>query len=177
MPSTPSGTYRFVFVGSLSDRKQPFLLIHSFCYLLESGYDVHLDMIGTGPLYDSVANFINIKNLSNSITLHGFQSNPFPIISRADVFVLPSLSEGVSRASLESLYLGIPNVLRDVDANSELITCGQNGYLFNSDDQLSDVMLSAMFLSRSKHYRSCLLPLSFRQSISSSNLYTLLTTY
>ena len=35
--------------------------------------------------------------------------------------VLPSFSEGTSRAALESLFLGVPIILRDVDSNKDLI--------------------------------------------------------
>ena len=49
---------------------------------------------------------------------------------------LPSYSEGMSRAVLEALSLGIPCVLRNVKANSELIKDKENGILFNNTTDL-----------------------------------------
>ena len=94
---------------------------------------------------------------------NGQIENPYPLISVADVFVLPSLSEGISRASLESLYLGIPCVLRNVDGNKELIQDGLNGKLFNDDDDLPNAMLIAAEIRRKKHKTVCLLPKKYRQ--------------
>ena len=65
-----------------------------------------------------------------------------------DCLVLPSLTEGVSRASLEALYLGVPCVMRNVDGNSELIKEGENGVLFDSDEQLSSAMIKCATIGK-----------------------------
>jgi glycosyltransferase involved in cell wall biosynthesis len=155
------GTLRFVFVGSLSRRKQPELVIDAIEKLVT--HNVQLDVIGDGPLREAIDRSLVAKGLQNKVCLHGQLANPYPIIASADVFVLPSRSEGVSRAALEALYLGVPCVLRDVDGNAELLSAPGAGALFTRDEELAAAMLEAA-CTRSHLARSSLLPPSFRQA-------------
>ena len=78
--------------------------------------------------------------------------------------VLPSLSEGLSRASLEALYLGVPCVLRAVDGNAELIREGVNGTLFRETASLAGAMMATAAWSRARTgKRDSLLPENYRQ--------------
>jgi len=100
--------------------------------------------------------------------LHGYVLNPFSQIANADVMIVPSLSEGVSRAALEALYLGIPCVMRDIDGNSELISSGINGELFLNNNDLAEKLLHVAIFSRSKElFRRVLTPKNFRQQVAS----------
>ena len=44
-----SERFKFIFVGSLTERKQPLLLVESVRSLCEEGHDAYLDIIGSGP--------------------------------------------------------------------------------------------------------------------------------
>jgi glycosyltransferase involved in cell wall biosynthesis len=134
--------------------------------------NVKLDMIGSGPLMNDTNREVERLGLQGIVKLHGHLSNPYFLISKADVFVLPSLAEGTSRASLEALYLGVPCVLRQVDGNSELIQSGFNGVLFNEDDELVDAMLDAFRISKLQSNNN-LLPDFFRQKESSDRYLNL----
>ena len=142
--------YKFVFTGALSNGKQPSLLISSIGELLDRGIDVELDILGKGPLLESLK--IQVKNLSKpeAVNFFGFLQKPYTKVSNADVLVLPSLTEGVSRSVLEALYLGIPCVLRNMHGSSEVILPGFNGELFENDSELTDAMLRAAVFSRKK---------------------------
>jgi glycosyltransferase involved in cell wall biosynthesis len=125
---------------------------------------VVLDMIGTGPLSRLVAEETARLGLERAVTLHGHLSNPYSLVGAADAMVLPSLSEGIARAALEALYLGVPCVLREADANAELILDSASGALFRHDDELSGVMLACALKSRDENRpRPCLLPPVFRE--------------
>lgn len=135
LPPVPSaGSLRIVYVASLSTRKRPELLAHVVRRLLERGRDVELDFVGQGALLEPLK--ADCCEFSQAIRFHGHIDDPTGLIQQADYFVLPSESEGISRASLEALFLGVPCVLRDVDANGELIGHGANGFLFKDDEDL-----------------------------------------
>jgi len=156
--------FRFVFVGSLTSRKQPELLVQAMDALVNQGHDVEMDLIGDGPLRKSISSSLVSRGLEERIHLHGQMANPYPLIAEADAFILPSRSEGVSRAALEALHLGVPCVLRDVDGNAELLSEPAAGVLFSNDIDLPRAMIEAASSGRTRPIKSNLLPPSFRQS-------------
>lgn len=174
---TASRISRFVFVGSLSSRKQPLLLIHAVQELSRKGMEVTLDIVGDGPMHAQVLAEIRRLGLEDRVILHGHLRDPLPIVAQAHAFVLPSLSEGVSRAVLEALHLGVPCVLRDVDGNGEIVTSEFNGVLFKQDWELPDAMQQAAALVlRSDKPRGSLLPPDSRQAEVVRRFLTLLET-
>ncbi len=56
------------------------------------------------------------------------------LLREADLFVLPSLNEGMSNSLLEALASGLPAVVTDVGGSGELITDGKNGYIVEKAD-------------------------------------------
>lgn len=160
-----SNRINLVFLGSLTKRKQPDLLIKSLKELIDGGLDIHLDLIGEGPLMNTLKRMVADLNLESNTQFFGEVDEPYGIIAKADLMVMPSLSEGLSRAALESLYLGIPVVLRNVDGNAELIDDFKNGVLFNSDNDLTDVIGEAAIWAKLRDSNKCLLPDMFRQSV------------
>lgn len=160
----PKGPLRFAFLGSLTQRKQPLLLLAAFHKLTRIVKDLHLDMIGGGPLESKLKAEICRLHLERNVSLHGHLAEPYSLIARADVVVLPSLSEGLARAALEALHLGVPCIMRDADGNAELIEYGKNGALFRRDEELADLMLEIARWSRSRFAgRVSLLPDGYRQ--------------
>lgn len=161
------GAFRFVFTGSLTEGKQPHLLLEALSELHGRGVRVRLDFFGDGPLLMELKDKVDSLQISDVVYLHGYVNEPYMGLTDADVMVLPSLSEGVSRAVLEALYLGVPCVLRDVDGNSELISDKKNGGLFSQNKDLANVMLETAEWSRQRqNVFDSLLPLCYRQSFS-----------
>jgi glycosyltransferase involved in cell wall biosynthesis len=138
------GTIKLIFVGSLTERKQPLLFLEALKKLTLAGYNVEGILLGDGPMRDVVETFITKEGLKSHVTVLGFLKNPLDLIASSDIFVLPSLSEGAPRAALEALFLGLPCVLRDVDGNSQIINNGITGALFGNNDELPDAIIRAI---------------------------------
>lgn len=159
-----NGSPRIVFLGSLTARKQPASLLRAQRQLREQGLAIRIDYIGSGPLLEEMRTLANALSLSESVEFHGQVSNPYPLMANADLLVLPSMSEGISRAALEALYLGVPCVMRDVDGNRELIRNGVNGMLFARESDLPEAIRSALAIAATAGVRRpVLLPDGFRQ--------------
>ena len=152
---------------SFATRKRPELLIKAVEQLRQQGHEVELDMLGEGPLESHIKGLIDDIDLQNNVHLHGHVDKPYPIIRAANAFVLPSMSEGVSRAAMEALYLGTPCVLRNVDGNRELIIDSETGVLFNEDSDLAQAMLKASQINTSIDQN--LLPICFGQCSQTTN--------
>jgi len=174
-----TGAYRFIYTGSLVEGKQHEILLDAFHQLQCQGESIKLAFFGDGPLLKSLKEKASLLELTDSVHFHGYVNEPYEELTKADVLVLPSVSEGVSRSVLEALFLGVPCILRDVDGNSELITNNHNGSLFNSDNDLADIMINTAKWSRTRTDNlSSLLPTNFRQSSSAETFLDLVeTTY
>lgn len=160
---TTSG-WRFVFVGRLDPLKSPDRMIDAVLHLDAQGVACSLDVFGDGPLIVKLKSQLAQKARGHIVRFHGHVGNPWVQAAGADCLVLPSLTEGVSRAALEALYLGVPCVMRDVDSNADLIQPGENGVLFTDDAALGNAMLEAARLGRRlATTRPVLLGESFRQ--------------
>lgn len=132
--------FTFIYVGSLTHRKQPILLIETIKILSDEGLNVNLNLVGSGDLKNQVLHLINKYKLNSKIKLHGHLDYPYSMVSKSDAFILPSFSEGVSRALLEALHLGVPSIVRNVDGSNEVIKPGYNGEYFSNKEELLAVM-------------------------------------
>lgn len=161
----PPAPFRFVFLGSLTERKCPVLAVRALDMIRRKGVDAALDIVGDGPLLEQVRAEVTRLSLQAHVACHGALTEPLPVVAQAHALVLPSLSEGTPRAALEALHLGLPCVLRDVDGNGELIQEGVNGSTFNDDLDLPDAMQRTMTLvQKLPPTRASLIPAPFRQA-------------
>ena len=170
------GPLRFAFLGRLTKGKKPGLLIDASADLRAAGVDAHADIIGDGPLRESLIERIRTRGLSDVVTMHGHVPTPYPILAAADALVLPSLGEGLPRAGMEALYLGVACVLRDTDGNAELVRTGVNGVLFKRDSDLSAALLAAAECARNAAAGTSLLPENCRQQSAARSFLNLVET-
>ncbi|HET6875840.1 MAG TPA: glycosyltransferase [Acidimicrobiales bacterium] len=95
-------------------------------YLLEAAADLvaqgvlfRLVLVGDGPLRGELER--KAGDLRLPVELAGGTTDVRPWLSTADVFVLPSLEEGMSNALMEALAYGLPVVATDVGGNAEVV--------------------------------------------------------
>lgn len=165
---------KLVFVGSLTKRKQPELVVKLLKSLCDKNIDVCLDIVGDGPLRKHLIQMVERMQLSTKVVFHGQVDRPYEIISKADLMIMPSLSEGISRAVLEALHLRVPVVIRNVDGNSELINNYHNGMLFDEDNKLVDSVIQALDWARELNSKESLLPTKFRQEYATNQYLDLI---
>jgi glycosyltransferase involved in cell wall biosynthesis len=156
---------RYVFVGRLDPLKNPGQVIDAVCSMAARGIACSLDIFGDGPLMAKLGSQVAARGCGKFVRIHGYVANPWKFAAGADCLVLPSMTEGVSRAAMEALYLGIPCVMRNVDSNGDLIRPGENGELFSDDSALCEAMKQAALLGRQlSATRPVLLADSFREA-------------
>lgn len=83
------------------------------------GQPVHLDLIGDGP--ERVALAAQATGLGLDVALLGARTDVPALLAAADVFVLPSLEEGMSNALMEAMAAGLPCIATDVGGNREVL--------------------------------------------------------
>lgn len=117
-------------VGRLDPVKDHQILLHVAELLSNSQTDSHIVIVGGGPEHEMLKTCIAANPaLRGRVHLAGESGHPENWLNAFDVFVLPSLSEGMSNTLLEAMATALPCVVTDVGANPDLVDEGQSGYL------------------------------------------------
>jgi glycosyltransferase involved in cell wall biosynthesis len=112
-------------VGRLSREKAHADLIEALALLKDVA--VHLVLVGEGPEYDSLTCLA--ANRRVPLTMAGQISDVAPYFALADVFVLPSHSEGSPNVLLEAMAAALPIVATDVGGIPDAVTAGEDALL------------------------------------------------
>jgi len=121
-------------IGRLMLIKNQVLLIKAFTNIVKSNPEARLVLTGDGPLRDELEQKAKSLSLEKNISFLGRRSDIPSILRNMDVFILPSLSEGMSNTILEAMSTGKPVIATDVGGNSELVVPDETGILVPSDD-------------------------------------------
>jgi len=128
-------TIRLVTAGRFTEQKAFDRLLRIVRILRDEGHPVELWMLGDGQLRGQYEQYIADNHLEDTVTLWGFQPNPYPFIAHSDLFVCSSLSEGYSTAVTESLILGVPVVTTRCSGMDELLQGGTFGGIITENDE------------------------------------------
>jgi len=134
-------------VGRMEPVKDPLNLARAFVRCAQSMPDLRdrlrLVMVGDGSLRAQVEATLNAAGLSGQAWLPGARGGIDEILRGLDIFVLPSLSEGISNTILEAMASGLPIVATRTGGNPELVQDGETGLLPSpgSDDALAQAVM------------------------------------
>lgn len=119
-----------LFVGRLVELKRVDVLIKAVA-MLPNDLSWHLTICGQGPLEAELKQLAIELGVDDGVTFAGWvgQDEIAVKYTKADVFVLPSSSEGLSMSALEAMGKGAALVLSDIPGNRELVEDGVNGFL------------------------------------------------
>jgi glycosyltransferase involved in cell wall biosynthesis len=97
--------------------------------------------------FEELQTLIRSLNLSDHFHFVGGVANLREYLSTADIFVLPSRSEGFSNAIVEAMAASLPVVATNVGGNAEAVTDGVNGFIVQSEDPAALAAAIARLLS------------------------------
>ena len=120
-------------VGRLAEVKDQLSILEAFALLIEKSPEyqrrLRLLVVGDGPMRERLNDRIESLNLSSQVWMAGDREDIPECLRLMDVFVLPSLGEGISNTILEAMASGLPIIATRVGGNPELIDEGVNGLL------------------------------------------------
>lgn len=123
-------------------------LLRAIHLLHSSGrlFPFHLAVAGDGPQRPMLEELTRELGLEEHVTFLGLRSDIPALLAQADLFVLPSLSEGAPLSVLEAMAAGCPVVATAAGGVTELIQNGITGYLASPGDPLSlaECLLTAL---------------------------------
>jgi len=125
-------------VGRLQPVKDQQTLVRAFADLVRESDDMaataRLLLVGDGPLRDALAQLVQSLGIAHLATFTGDRTDVAQLLQCMDMFVLPSLAEGISNTVLEAMATGLPVLATRVGGNVELVRDGENGALFEPGD-------------------------------------------
>ncbi len=136
-PWLDDGRPFLVAVGRLHAQKNYETLIDALSLVREWQPQARLVVVGGGApeRRASLEGRARARGLGDAVRFEGETANPFPLMSRAAAYVLPSLWEGASNSLLEALACGVPVVASRTAGNAaEVLAGGRYGVLADPKD-------------------------------------------
>jgi sugar transferase (PEP-CTERM/EpsH1 system associated) len=132
-PFSPTGRFIIGTIGRMQAVKDQLTLAHAFIEVLRLRPDwrarVALVMVGDGPLREHAQRLLAEADLADIVWLPGTRSDTPALLNALDLFVLPSLAEGISNTILEAMACAVPVLATRVGGNPELVVEGVTGQL------------------------------------------------
>jgi sugar transferase (PEP-CTERM/EpsH1 system associated) len=144
-------------VGRLAEVKDQATLIRAFSIALEASplgkQHLRLVIAGNGPLRGQLEMLIDELGIGDFVWMTGDRNDIPEILRLLNIFVLPSIGEGISNTILEAMATGLPIIATNVGGNPELVEDGVNGYIvpLGNPEKLAEYIIK---LTESSNKRS-----------------------
>lgn len=121
-------------VATLKEQKGHRYLIEALTSIVPQHPDVHVLFIGDGPLRGELQLQVERLHLDGHIHFLGNRYDVPELLAASDLFVLPSLWEGLPMALLEAMATGLPIVASEVSGTAQVMVSGETGLLVPPGD-------------------------------------------
>lgn len=128
----PLDAFVLISVGELNQNKNNRVVIEALGKLPDKIYYI---LCGIGSEKERLAARAEKLGLSDRVLFLGYRTDVYELMGMADVFVLPSYREGLSRSLMEAMACGLPCVVSDIRGNTDLIDDGCGGFAISPDDK------------------------------------------
>lgn len=118
---TKKGTFTILHIGRFMDVKNHELILKSFARFVKQHPDTRLELIGDGVLREKMEQLAIKLGIEKEVQFAGVQSNVYPWLHNADVFILPSKFEGLPMTLIEAMGTGLPIIASAVGGIPDLL--------------------------------------------------------
>jgi len=129
----------FLFVGRLDPKKRIKEFVELWAEIFSEEMTkpkMRLVIVGTGTEEGPIREAVASLGVRESVTLAGLQKDLLPYYRAADVFILPSIAEGLSNSMLEAMSCGLAIMASRVGGARDAVREGENGCLFDPFNRL-----------------------------------------
>lgn len=117
------------FVGRLSIEKGVHKLIDAFTLIARLLENVYLVLYGGKEVAKAIQSRVSVSGLKDRVVLAGWTDDVASAMDAFDIFVFPSMREGLPYAVMEAMAKSLPVVASALDGIPELVIDGETGYL------------------------------------------------
>ena len=154
IPIYEKEVHEIIHVGRFCDVKNHKNLVKAVISLHEERPNVILKLYGDGPLKKEIERIAKINNATGYIKFMGLTSDVYSAMATADIFVLPSLYEGMPMTLIEAMATGLP-----------IITTPVGGIVDMLDDGIEAIFTSADSRSIAKSIETAISDVEYRELI------------
>lgn len=123
-----------LFIARFTAHKQPLTLIKAFALVVKKMPAIKLLMVGDGDEKYAALTLAKELSIEKNLIFLPFRQDVPAILKAADIFILPSLWEGLPIGLLEAMRMGKAVIASNVDGTCEVIKHQDNGYLVDVDN-------------------------------------------
>ena len=120
---------RLLHIGRFNNQKNHKGLLEAFAQIATAYPACCLNLIGDGELLEETKQYANTLGLREKIHFLGNQTNVYPFLQEADLFLLPSNFEGMPMTIIEAMGTGLPIVASKVGGVPDMLEDGKSGML------------------------------------------------
>ena len=139
----PADAVLSLFLARFTGHKQPLVLLKAFEKALERNPDLYLLMVGDGDQKQQALDMVAKAGIGNRVIFQNFRQDVPAVLAAADIFILPSLWEGLPIGLLEAMSMGKAIIASNVDGTTDIIEHEKNGYLIELAD-MDDALAAAI---------------------------------
>ena len=121
--------HRAITVARLNLIKDQGTMLRAVKLVTDIEPNFRLDLIGDGPSRAELESLRDQLDLGDKVRFLGTRTDVHEQLAEADLFLLSSISEGISLTLLEAMAVGLPIVATAVGGNPEVVTDGETGWL------------------------------------------------
>ncbi|XVJ66427.1 MAG: glycosyltransferase family 4 protein [Lacibacter sp.] len=149
----PKDKILILFIARFTLHKQPLTLIKAFAEALKQNANMHLLMVGDGDQKEEAEKLIEQLHIGKQVTLEKFRQDVPDVLAAADIFVLPSLWEGLPIGLLEAMAMGKAIIASNADGTREIIEHNKNGVLVSINSLQKETTEALVQLSQQPQLR------------------------
>lgn len=150
----PKDRLLVLFLARFTAHKQPLSLIRAFAAAWQSQPNLHLLLVGDGDQKEEAIRLISELNLQERVTLQPFRQDVPAVLAAADLYVLPSLWEGLPIGLLEAMVMGKAVLATEVDGTCEVVQSEVNGLLVRTEELVPNLTQALLRLSNEAELRA-----------------------
>lgn len=150
----PKDAILVLFLARFTEQKQPLTMIRSFCKAAAKNNNLRLLMVGDGELKREADALVAASGLSEKISMQSFRQDVPDILAAADIYVLPSLWEGLPLGLLEAMAMGKAVIASRADGTREVIRHNDNGVMVSVENLEQEVADAINLIASDKALRS-----------------------
>jgi starch synthase (maltosyl-transferring) len=124
-------------VGRLDEQKGLTFLLRAVPRVVADHPEARFYFVGEGPEKGALQRLCRELEIEQFVRFLGFRSDVPSVLRDSDVFVLPSLWEGLANAMLEAMAAGLPVVVTDVEGVRDVVTDGETGLVVAPADPVA----------------------------------------